>query len=219
MRAKPPAILTWAWLVNGLAVALLLFPLLPGAFRAAMMDEDFGLLALIVFGALVVIVVFLASAASRWVEGFLVRAGFLAPLELDGAPVWLVEVVLQRLERATEVQRDRLSDGPEDSRAVFSLMSTVVGERSTAHQVEEHKALVLLHRLLVMILAPAAVIYPFAQPYPLTDRLDFDLSQRLAIALVCGLVAAASLYRLRAARTMLRDEVINRFVAMTGKDD
>ena len=212
MKTTASVIQSWAWISSALLVCVLLFPLLPGRFAGAVVEDESGV-PLIVFAVLVVVAVSVLSSMSLWVEGLLIRVGFLCPLSLEGSPAWLRALCVRR---AQEVLRVQLEDCPGSARALFDVMVSTVAERSRSAKVDELQARLALHRMVFTILGLAFIVYPLARPHPLTDTVTFALGQRLAVSAACLVVGSASLFRMRAEREALRSEVAYRFIALTG---
>lgn len=223
MRAKTATIETGAILVPGLIFSVLVLPLLPEVVRRAIVEgESTG--ALILLGLIVVTLIFVVSALSRVVEKLLVSGGLLVRLNLEGQPAWLTESVLDRIQEHLGVDmggRDRAADSSEltksESESLFALIGTYVSEKARASYGGSLSAMSAMFQNLFTVFTTVALIYPFIQPYPLTDRLNFSLGQRLILAAICGILALIALYQSRFYRSAFRRDVVNRFVAITGR--
>lgn len=221
MNAKTAFIETVAALVPGLILSLLVLPLMPVSVRGAILEGD-GTGALVLFGLIVMTLIFILAALSRLAGKLLVSCGVLTGMNLDGRPAWLADSVLRRVREIMGVDigvRGRDSDLPDlagrESECLFALIRTYVSEHARSSYSEKLSALSLMFRNLFTAFATLALIYPFIQPYPLTERLSFSLGQRLSLTVIFVALALIALFQSRFYRNALRQDVINRFIAIS----
>lgn len=204
--------------------SLLVLPLLPQAVRGAILEGE-GAGVLVFLGLIIITLIFILAALSRLVGKLLVSVGVLVGMNLDGQPAWLADTVLRRVRENMGVDiggrgRDTDSSGLTrvDSENLFALIWTYVSEKARMSYSGKLSAMSLMFQNLFTAFATLALIYPFIQPYPLTDRLSFSLSQRLMFVVFFVALALIALFQSRFYRNTFRQDVINRFIAISHGD-